>query len=105
MPDGLCVLSSCLCLFPEVVEVAPDGAVTYRQRLFGDLAADLQFREFPFDRQVLEIDFVTYRYTPDEIEFVASEGIAGDVLSFSCDGWQIELLAPRKGSFFVQQAI
>ena len=51
---------------PRVATVDDVGNVTYRQRMSGELAAALEFREFPFDTQRLEIDMVSYLYSPKE---------------------------------------
>jgi len=40
---------------PETVEVTPDGAVTYRQRLLGQFAQRLNLGDFPLDQQTLAI--------------------------------------------------
>ncbi len=82
-------------LLPDVVRVAPDGLVSYSQRIQATLASPLDLREFPFDSQVLPIHIVAYRYSPEEIGFVLdreSTGVRGD---FSVSGWVIEEGEPR----------
>ena len=53
----------------EGVEVDDLGNVKFQNRLSGELSADLQFQEFPFDTQQLPIDIVSYEYTTDEVRF------------------------------------
>ena len=55
---------------PEVVEVEPDGAVTYRQQYVGPLGQPLDLADFPLDKQSLSIHFVSAAHGPEELEFV-----------------------------------
>ena len=55
----------------EVVEVEPDGTVTYRQRYFGDLSVSMNLKDFPADSHTFDIKFVSA--SPGEVEFVARE--------------------------------
>ena len=55
----------------EVVEVEPDGTVTYRQRYFGDLSVSMNLKDFPTDSHTFGIGFVSA--SPGEVEFVARE--------------------------------
>jgi hypothetical protein len=57
--------------FPDVVEIAPSGDVIYRQRVWGSFSQPLLLRDFPFDRQVFEIQLVAIDYTSEEVELVA----------------------------------
>ncbi|MFW2404492.1 MAG: hypothetical protein ACN4GT_06980 [Gammaproteobacteria bacterium] len=86
---------------PEVVEVDDLGNVEYRQRFSGDMAADLVYADFPFDTQRLPIDFVSYRYTPDELQFSPDSSITGDVSQFSEEGWQFEFVEPEFSAFSI----
>lgn len=63
--------------FPESVDVAPDGTVTYRQRYFGDFTARLDLREFPMDRHTIGFSLATPGFTPDDIEVVAADQVGG----------------------------
>jgi hypothetical protein len=56
--------------FPDVVEIAPSGDVTYRQRVWGSFSQPLHLREFPFDRQVFEILLVAAGYTSEQVALV-----------------------------------
>jgi hypothetical protein len=55
---------------PDVVEVLPDGTVTYRQRFTGDFSTVLDLSRFPLDSHVLSIHFVCPTQSVDEIELV-----------------------------------
>ncbi|RPI63305.1 MAG: hypothetical protein EHM48_02700 [Planctomycetaceae bacterium] len=56
---------------PEIVEVSPDGTVTYRQRYVGVFSQPLRLDEFPLDSHVFRFYLVSAGYTPAEVEFVA----------------------------------
>ena len=88
---------------PRVVDVDDTGIVTYRQRLSGELAADLEFREFPFDTQHLPIEFVSYGYSPDEIRLEPGQITTG-AESFSVEGWRLQLLEPAVGELTLPAA-
>ena len=53
---------------PEVVDVAPDGTVIYRQRLIGSFAQSLNLRAFPFDHDTFRVQIVTLGHRPEDIE-------------------------------------
>jgi hypothetical protein len=75
---------------PEVVEVAPDGAVTYRQRFIGQYAAPLDLHAFPLDRHTLRIEFASPGYSPQEVAFgPAAGGGAGRSPNLSVPDWSI----------------
>ena len=52
---------------PDVAEIAPDGTVTQRARVWGNFSQPLDLREFPFDSQRIEIPVVAAGYTSDEV--------------------------------------
>jgi len=56
--------------FDEIVDVSPDGTVTYRQRYYGQFAAPLDLHDFPLDRHRFSLQVVIPGYSPEEIEFV-----------------------------------
>jgi hypothetical protein len=86
---------------PRVANVDAQGNVTYRQRVWGQLAADLEFKEFPFDSQRLPVDIAFYQYSPDEMSFSPDSGMLGDEASFSAEGWRFRILEPTIGEFSI----
>jgi gamma-aminobutyric acid receptor subunit beta len=79
--------------YPDFVEIAPDGTVTYRQRTWARFSQALNLHDFPFDRQVLSIHLVSANETNDEVTFLplrnAPAGIAPafSVPDFRVTGW------------------
>ena len=55
---------------PNVVSVAPDGTVVYRQRLSGTYASQLDLHRFPLDSQTLQVQLVSYGTDIDEVVLV-----------------------------------
>jgi hypothetical protein len=85
----------------EGVEIDDLGNVKFQNRLSGELAANLEFREFPFDVQHLAIDLVSYEYKTDEMQFSTDSVVVTQSKKFSIEGWDLELLQPDVGSFVV----
>ena len=77
------------------------GNVVYRQRLSGELAVALELKEFPFDKQLLPIDLVSYLYSPDEVRFSTNTDLRGDAGSFSAAGWKMKIIEPEYGEFTI----
>lgn len=75
--------------FPELVEVSPDGKVTYRQRIWGHFSQPLKLYKFPFDKQHFELKFVSI-YHPGKVEFIKhSQRRSGISKIFSLPDWKI----------------
>lgn len=55
---------------PEVLQVDPDGTITYRQRYTGGLSQPLGLSNFPMDRHTFSIQFVSAAYKAHELEFI-----------------------------------
>jgi hypothetical protein len=55
---------------PEVLDVAPNGTVIYRQRLIGSFAQSLNLRAFPFDHDTFRVQIVALGYRPEEVELI-----------------------------------
>lgn len=45
---------------PRTVQVQPNGDVSYIQRYYGDFSTELDLARFPFDKQRLKLDFVSF---------------------------------------------
>jgi hypothetical protein len=55
---------------PDVVEIAPNGDVIYRQRVWGSFSQPLILSDYPFDRQVFEFQLAAAGYTTKQVELV-----------------------------------
>ena len=76
--------------FPEMVEISPEGQVTYRQRIWGDFSQKLLLRDFPFDRQTFNIQFVVEGYAHGQVELISDNGRkTGMAADLSESDWQI----------------
>jgi hypothetical protein len=78
----------------EVVEVEPDGTVTYRQQYVGPLSQRLRLHDFPLDTQTFNIHFVAPGTRPGDIEFVpgkfSSDVIGGGMAEvLSLPDWRV----------------
>ena len=84
--------------FPYLVEVEPDGRVTYRQRYAGAFSQPLRLRSFPFDRQTFRLQFVAVRYRANEVQFAPDQDwidnglkqAGGIATSITLPDWTIE---------------
>lgn len=82
-------------LLPNVATVDGQGHVTARQRLTGRLGVELDLRDFPFDKQRLPIEVVSYQYSQDELEFTADSEMIAKLDEMSGNGWVFEALDPE----------
>lgn len=89
---------------PLVADIDDLGRVQYRQRFSGDLAVDLDLREFPFDTQHLPITIVSYQYSPDEVQFASPTALSMDDRLSNADDWQYKMLEPEIGDFTIAAA-
>ncbi|MGI9235247.1 MAG: hypothetical protein ACR2RD_16565 [Woeseiaceae bacterium] len=85
--------------YPRIVDVDDLGNVAYRQRLSGPLAVGLNFKEFPFDTQLLPIDVTSYQYTADQVRVSPDSDISVVAESIGAEGWQFKVLEPAIGEF------
>jgi hypothetical protein len=82
-------------MLPDQVSVAPDGTVTYMQRVYGTFATRMDLRAFPADTQSLPIHMVSYVYSPEEVLFEI-EPLSGLLEEPSAAGWDIETGEPER---------
>lgn len=55
---------------PEVVQLDPDGTVTYRQRYSGLMSQPMKLYTFPMDKHTFSVHFVSVAYSAEEVEFL-----------------------------------
>jgi len=76
--------------FPDIVKIAPNGEVLYQQRAWGSFSQPLKLHDFPFDRQVFNIQLAAIDYTPDKVEMVLdTKDESGIVEELSVADWNI----------------
>lgn len=56
--------------FPDDVTVLSDGTVVYIQRLFGEFMQDFHLKDFPMDKQKLEVRIIAIGFSSSEIELL-----------------------------------
>ena len=78
---------------PETVTIFEGGIVQYTQRYYSKLSSHLNFKDFPFDEQILSISLLAFGFTPDEVELVYET--AGSEKKFSISDWYIEPLGAK----------
>lgn len=75
---------------PDIVEISPDGEVTYRQRVWGAFSQPLSLGNFPFDRQEFSISIASVGYDTSEVEFVLDSSIPSGIAPvLSVADWRI----------------
>jgi hypothetical protein len=79
----------------EGVAVDDLGNVSFSNRLSGELSANLEFQDFPFDVQRLPIDVVSYAHSTDEMLFATHSTINSLTENFSIEGWNLRQLEPQ----------
>jgi hypothetical protein len=89
---------------PRIASVDDLGNVTTRQRVSGELAVSLELKDFPFDTQRLQIDIVSYEYSPDEVQFSVNTDVNADAESFSAAGWKLKIIEPEYGELTIPAA-
>jgi hypothetical protein len=77
-------------MFPEVVEIAPNGDVIYRQVVWGSFSQPLNLQAFPFDRQSFTVQLGALGYRADGVELVDDGGRKTGVAShLSLPDWEV----------------
>ena len=78
---------------PKVVDVTPDGTVTYRQRYVGSLSQPLMLSKFPMDEHRFTIQLAGSGHGTDALEFIphVEHGFIGGSISekLSLSDWEI----------------
>ena len=78
--------------FPQMVEVSPEGDVTYIQRVWGQFSQPLLLRDFPFDEQEFNVTLLAAGHTPDEVRLVQDperQSYIADAEHLSVVDWKV----------------
>lgn len=98
---------------PEVINVAPDGTASYRQRFIGGFSQSLNLRTFPFDADTFRVRIISAGHRQDEVEFVPDDlamaaGIKNGIgmpVNHTIQDWQITGAASRAQSYPVTPGV
>jgi hypothetical protein len=74
--------------FPQVVEIDPNGAVTYRQRYWGNFSQPLKLKSFPFDTQRLKLTLANIGFGMRSVRLIPSPD-SGIAEQFSVPDWKV----------------
>jgi len=74
--------------FPQVVEIDPDGMVTYRQRYWGNFSQPLELKSFPFDNQKLMLTLANVGFGMRSVRLIPSPE-SGIAEKFSMPDWKV----------------
>jgi hypothetical protein len=76
--------------FPDIIKIAPDGEVLYRQRAWGSFSQPLKLHDFPFDQQVFSIQLAAVDYTQSEVELLLdTKEESGIAQELSVADWKV----------------
>lgn len=71
------------------VDIAPDGTVSFSERILGELSTPLDLNDFPFDTQRLTIKLASFEYGPEDLVFIMDDAATGRVDDLFIGGWEV----------------
>lgn len=74
----------------SIVSIDKAGNVIFQQRVTGDFSSPFNLKDFPFDTQLLNLSVASFKYGPENVNFVLDEKRTGMVDKLSVAGWSIE---------------
>ncbi len=75
--------------YTGLVDIYPDGRVTYSKRFTTHFTMEPDLRRFPFDKQNLTVELASLFYGPDDVTFIADESAIGVLQSAAISGWRL----------------
>lgn len=69
--------------------ILADGSVDYEERFGATLNAELDLHEFPFDRQIMDMELQSFVWDRGEISFVANEAQTGFEPGLETPEWSV----------------
>jgi len=82
---------------PQVFLVSDDGTINVKQRLMGSFGTQFNLSEFPLDRQVLPITFISTQDSPQEVKIVFEASDSSE--TFTETGWAVEGINAHSSKF------
>jgi Neurotransmitter-gated ion-channel ligand binding domain len=77
--------------------IRPDGDIFYSAVFVVDTATTLEFRKFPFDRQIIRIEFESFSYPKDELDYKVWSDRTGVNHNFQNDEWILHEMSSTAG--------
>lgn len=77
--------------------VNPDGDIVYSSVFVVDTATTLEFRKFPFDRQIIRIEFESFSFPKDELDYTVWSERTGVNHKFQNDEWILNEMSSTAG--------
>ncbi len=89
--------------FNEIAVLVDDnGNLNYRQRYIGEFTSNLDYKDFPFDRQILKFTLAAVGKEADNIEFHLDKENVTMRQSISIEGWTISIMEPLVTTEFIR---
>jgi hypothetical protein len=88
--------------FPDIVEVTPEGEVTYQQRIWGTFSHPLSLKDFPFDHQTFRLQMAAPGLSPSEVNLIRETGPESEVLiadTLSLPDWSIDHVEVKSNAY------
>lgn len=79
----------------RVVRIVPDGTVHNDLNVSVQLQGAFDLRRFPFDRQRLELEIESFRWTVDELVFIEDQTTTGFARDFTMQEWNLGGVSSR----------
>ncbi len=84
-----------------LVEISPDGTVSFVEQYFGELVFPMDLREFPFDSHVLPLTIISGKYGPSEVLFEVDMSRVGRNEVFSIADWDVGPVRTKVGKYAI----
>jgi len=89
--------------FGEIaVVVDENGNLNYRQRYVGEFITNLEYKDFPFDRQILKFTLAATGIDADNINFDIDKENITIRSNISIEGWAVSILKPLVSMEFIK---
>ncbi len=87
---------------PKEADIGPGGQVKYIQRYYGNFATDHNLRDFPFDKQILLISFISLEWSEKDVQLVVNERVTGRRKLLNISDWTVERVEGSVGRVYFE---
>ena len=77
--------------------IEPDGDIFYSSVFVVETATTLEFRKFPFDRQIIRVEFESFSFPKDELDYKVWGERTGVNHNFQNDEWILHEMSSTAG--------